>query len=181
MAQLEIGAYIGATQIEITVFHAQIVAAISVFFDGEGGDFTGVEYGEFVDDDLDVAGVHFVVLGVALIHVALYLNHEFAAEFVGLGAKFCIGFFVEYELGDAITIAEVDKSHTAHFARALHPSGEGDTLANFAQAEFATIVGSIHIACANFCSSCVEFRKSRWAKMQVVHLLLSQRQSGSDK
>jgi hypothetical protein len=67
-----------------------------------------------------------------------------------LRAKRSIGLFVEHELGEAITIAEVDKSHTAHFARALHPSTEGDTLANFAQAEFATIVGSIHVACANF-------------------------------
>ena len=53
-------------------------------------------------------------------------------------------FDVEYDLCQAIAVAQVDESHAAHSAGALHPSGEGHGLAGIGYAEFSASVGSEH-------------------------------------
>ena len=61
MAQLEVAADCSAAQIEITIAHAQVIAAIGVVFDGEGRHLTGVEHTQLVSYNLDIAGGDMVV------------------------------------------------------------------------------------------------------------------------
>ena len=145
VAQLEVGTHIGAAQVEVAVFHAQVVAAVGMFLNGEGRHFGGIEDKELRDEDFDVAGGQFAVFGEALGHGAGHLDDIFASQSVGLFAERCVGFLVEYELRDAIAVAQVDKRHAAHFAAALHPSGQGDLPAYVLDAQFAAGVCPIHI------------------------------------
>ena len=130
MAEFKVAAHGAAADVQIAVLHAQVIAAIGIFFNGEGRRVGGVEHGEFAHIDFDVACGHLVVLGIAFGHDALHLQNVFASKFVGALAKSCVSFFVENKLGDAIAVAQVDKGHTTHFAATLHPSSEGNGLAN---------------------------------------------------
>ena len=49
VAQFEVGAHVGTAQVEITILHAQIVATVGVFFDGERRNLAGIENSERVD------------------------------------------------------------------------------------------------------------------------------------
>ena len=145
MAQFQVAAHHFAAQVEIAVLHAQFVAAVGVFFDGEGRHVGGVEHGERGHSYFNVARRHLVVLRVALAHGAHHLDNVFAPQFVGLCAKFGVGLFVKHELRDAVAVAQVDKRHAAHLAHALHPAGKRHGLADIIYTEFSASLCSIHI------------------------------------
>ena len=130
VAEFKVAAHGAAADVQIAVLHAQVIAAIGIFFNGEGRRVGGVEHGEFAHIDFDVACGHLVVLGVAFGHHTFHLQDVFASQFVGALAKGGVSFFVEYELGDAVSVAQVDKGHTTHFAATLHPACKGNALAN---------------------------------------------------
>ena len=62
MAEFEIFAYVFTTNVKIAIFHAEIIAAVRILFDGERRGVRGVEHVEGINDDLDVASRHLVVL-----------------------------------------------------------------------------------------------------------------------
>ena len=62
VAQFEIFSHGTASQVEIAVFHAQIVTTIGVVLDSERRNFGAVEHLEIRGDDFDVAGVEVSVL-----------------------------------------------------------------------------------------------------------------------
>ncbi len=153
MAQLKVAAHRCAADVEIAVAHAQVVAAVAVVFDGERRHFAGVEDGELVGDNLDVAGRKLRVLGGALGNRAFYLYYKFTAEAVGGLGEGGIVVVVKYNLCNAVAVAEVYEGHTSHFAGALHPAGQGNFFALVAKAEFAACIASIHIDDLNISNS----------------------------
>ena len=108
MTQFQVCTNILTAQIQIAVFHAQVVTAISVRFDGKWWNKRFVENRHFADNNFDIASWYFFVLGVALINGNCYLNDIFASQFVSLCTEFRICFFVEYELCYAIAVTQID-------------------------------------------------------------------------
>ena len=134
VAQLEVAAHGIATDVEVAVTHADVVAAVAFVFNCEGRNFAGIEYVELVGDDFDVAGRELRVLGSALSHFATDLYHKFTAEVVGGVVESAVVLGVEHHLSDAVAVAEVDKCHAAHFAYALYPAGESHFAAGVGEA-----------------------------------------------
>ena len=64
---------------------------------------------------------------------------------IGSLRKLCIKFVIENNLSYAVAVAEVDKSHAAHLAYTLYPSGKSNLLAFIGEPEFAAGVCSEHI------------------------------------
>ena len=129
VAELEIAADGVATDVEVAVAHTEVVAAIAVVLDGEGGSLGLVEDGEFTDIDFDVAGGELGIFRGTLDDDASDLKDVFAPEAAGLLTESGVGFHVEGELGDAIAVAEVDEGHASEVAAALEPATKGDLLA----------------------------------------------------
>ena len=144
MAQLEVAAHGCTAQVEVAVFHAEVVAAVGVVLYGEWGHLRGVEHAQARGYDLDVAGGEVGVLGRALGHAAGNLGHIFAAEVVGLLAEGGVVGVVEHYLRDAVAVAQVNEGHAAHAARLLYPSGEGNLLAGIGEAKLAARICSVH-------------------------------------
>ena len=129
MAQLKVAAHGCAAQVEVAVFHTEVIAAVALVFDGEGRGLCGIQHMELRCNNLDIASRHVGVFVRALVDGARDLNDEFAAEFVGLFTEFLIRGFLEDNLGDAVAVANVNKGHAAHLASALHPSSQRHFLA----------------------------------------------------
>ena len=145
MAQLEVLSHACAAQVEITVFHPQVVAAVGIVLYGERWCERRAEHVEFLGHNLNVAGRHLVVLALALADRALDLNAIFTSKGVGLLKERLVHGFVESQLCYSVTVAEVDESHSSHLTQALHPSGEGYLLAGIAESQLSTSISTIHI------------------------------------
>ena len=144
MTQFKIAAHGCTAQIEVAEFHTEIVAAVGIVLDGEGWTFRRIEHAELRGDNLDIAGGKVRIFACAFSHTAFHLHHIFAAEMTCNIAERCVGIIVEYNLSDSISVAEVDESHAAHSAHALHPAGQRDALSRIGETQLAASVGSIH-------------------------------------
>ena len=137
MTQLKVAAHSSAAYVEIAVFHADVVAAVGVVFDSERRHLAGIQHFELGSDNLDVAGGEVGVLGRTLGHLALYLHHELAAQMVGGLGESRVGAVVEHYLSYAVTVAEVNESHTSHLTAALYPTCQRHLLINIGDTEFS--------------------------------------------
>ena len=135
-----------APQVEITEFRTQIFTAVAFVFNGERRGDALVQDADVRDLDLDVAGRHLGVFRLAFNDFPGRLDDEFPAEGGGRRNEFrrCVGF--DHELGDAVTVAQVDERHAAEFAGFLYPAGEGDGLSGVCEAEFSAGVCPVHSA-----------------------------------
>ena len=71
----------------------------------------------------------------------VFHNAQHAADrFARLGG----GVFLDDDLGDAVTVPQVDEGHGAEVPHFLHPSGQGDGLVDVAGPEAAAGMGSVH-------------------------------------
>ena len=152
VAHLQIAAHRIATDIQIAVLHAEVVAAIALVLNGEGGRLGLVEDRQFGDLNLDVTCRNLVILRTALDDLAGHLQHIFAAQFAGSLAEVGVGFHIESQLRDAIAVAQVDKSHAAEVAATLQPPAEGDSLSQIGKSQLATSICPIHIVVCYFYS-----------------------------
>ena len=144
MAEFEILAHAGTAQVEIAIFHAEVVAAVGVVFNGERRDFAAVQHFQLACDHLDVAGGHIGVLAAAFSHAALHLHHKLAAQMItGLGKVF-VDLVAENDLRDAVTVADIHESHTPHFAHSLHPAGQLDAAVHIGKTKLAACLISKH-------------------------------------
>src|SRR5690606_6930380 len=110
----------GAAQVEVAVFHAQVLAAIGVFLDGEGRGGRVIEDGQLIGEDFDLAGGQLEVLRVALDHLAADLQHAFAADAFELGEHLRRGAtFLKDGLGYAVPVAQDDPGYGPFFADIL--------------------------------------------------------------
>ena len=144
MAQLEIAADGAAAQVEIAVFHAQVIAAVSVVFDGERGDVADIQNLKAVGDDLDVACGNFGIFRRAFGYCSRDLNDKLAPEAVGFVVESGVFLVVEDNLCYSVAVAEVYEGHSSHLSGALDPTGEGHAVSGVAQTQFAACVSSIH-------------------------------------
>ena len=96
VSQFQIAAYGLAAQVKISIFHADVVASVSIVFDGEGGRCTLAENVELRSDNLDVTGGHLGVLAFAFAHRAGNLDAKFATQLVGLLTELNVNSLIEY-------------------------------------------------------------------------------------
>jgi hypothetical protein len=57
-----------------------------------------------------------------------------------------VAFFVEHNLRNARTVADIDEDEVAKIAAAVHPSHEHSSLARIGSAKSATAVGALQVA-----------------------------------
>ena len=92
-------------QVEVAVFHADVVAAIADIFDCKRRHFRGCQNLERFDFQLDVASRVFRVFRLAFHHDAFSLDDEFASDFAGgLHRLSRANSFLHKELRDTISI-----------------------------------------------------------------------------
>ena len=133
-----------AAQVEVAVFHAQVVAAVRNLFDRERGNFGFVEYGHLLGGDLDVAGCHPGIFRLPLDDLADHLDDPFAAHAACRLAGFGGRVLLDDDLSNAVAVAQVDEGHGAEVPHFLHPSGEGDGLVYVFGSQAAARMGSVH-------------------------------------
>ena len=134
VAQLKVLANARATQVEVTILHAKVVAAITLLFNRERRRQALVQYVQLRDEYLDVARRKVLVLGIALGNLALCLDDELASQTSRLLTKLFRSIFVEGKLGNAVTVSQVNKHKSPQVVDALHPTCQGDFLSYVGEA-----------------------------------------------
>ena len=134
-----------AAQVEIAIAGADILAAIRLVLDGEGRGHRRVEYAEVRKPDLDVARRQFGVLALAFLDHARGLDDELTAQGGHRLADLRVGRIVHAQLRDAVAVADVNETHTAHPAAFLYPSRQGHGLTHVAETKFTTSMCPVHI------------------------------------
>ena len=142
-----------AAKVQIAVLSADILTAVAFVLDGERRSHGLVQYVDASDLDFNLAGRHLEVLALAFDHFSDGLDDIFTAEGGGGGDQLRVGVCLDYELGDAIAVAKVDECHSSEFPRPLHPSCEGDFLADVSDAEFSASVSSVHMVFLEYSDS----------------------------
>ena len=145
MAQDHVALQGRTPQVEVTVLHAQVVAAVRDLLDGEGWHFGFVQDDHLLGRDLDVTRRHFGVLRLPLDDLADDLDDPLAAHAADRFARLGGGVLLDDDLGDAVTVPQVDEGHGAEVPHFLHPSGQGDGLVDVAGPEAAAGMGSVHM------------------------------------
>ena len=83
MTQLQILANSRTAQVEITIFHTNIITAIGIVLNSERRCGTLREHLQTLYQNLDVASIHLWVLALTLAYHTLYLDAVFASQLVG--------------------------------------------------------------------------------------------------
>ncbi len=143
MTEFKIATHTTAAQVEITVFHAEVIAAVGIVLNGERRHIRLVEHIKLCGYDLDIARGKIGILALALGHLTGDLHHIFAAEMICRILQGGI-IVVKNYLGYSIAVAEVEECHSSHLAHALYPSGESHFLTYVGLTKFATSVSSVH-------------------------------------
>ena len=144
VAQLQVLAHGRTAQVQVAVLHADVVAAVGLILDGEGGREALAEHVQLRYQYLDVARGHLRVLRLALAHLAHGLYAELASQLVRTLTERSVLRLVEHQLCNTIAVAQVDERHAAHLARALNPSGELHLAAGVGETKLATCLSPIH-------------------------------------
>ena len=87
MTQFEIYTDNVPAQIQITVFHPQVVTAVRLVFDGEGRGHGRIQNVQFGNDQFDLARGDMGVLARTFFDGTRYLNNIFASDLIGLLTK----------------------------------------------------------------------------------------------
>ena len=124
MAQFEILTNSLTAQIEITILHTDIIAAIGIILNGERRCQTLAQHIQFLYQNLNITRRHLGILALTLANLTFHLNTELTTQFVGLFTKGCIISLVEHQLSQAISVTEVHEGHTSHLTTTLYPSGQ---------------------------------------------------------
>ena len=116
MTQFQVLSHHLASQVEVSVLHAQVISAVGMVLNGERRCETWAENIQLMGNNLDVSGGHLVVFALSLRHSTLYLNTVFSTQLVGLFAQLCVISLIKNQLGDAISVAKVHEGHATHLA-----------------------------------------------------------------
>lgn len=138
-------------QVEVAVFHTQVVAAVRLLLDREGRNVRAVEDHERIGRDLDLARGQLGILRLAFDDAARHLQDEFAAQFGGRPAGLFGRVLLDDDLRQAVAVAQVDEGHGAQVAHLLHPAGERHRRPMFA-ARSAPHVWVLYIIICIYCS-----------------------------
>ena len=147
----------------IAVLHTDIVTTIGVVFDGEGRRLTLAQHVQLLSQNLDIARFHLGVLSLALTDDTSHLDTPLTTQLVSLFTQGSILRLVEYQLRDAIAVAQVDKRHTTHLAGFLNPSGQCYLLTSIGESQLTTCLCPIHYLYI------IRFRP---AKLRIIYVIL---------
>ena len=145
MTQFQVLAHSRTAQVQITVFHTQVIPAVGIVLDGKRRSLCRIQHGQPFHCDFHLTRRQVGILAGTFVHRTLYLNDILTAQVTGLFAKFCVHVRVKHQLGDTVTVAEVNKSHTSHLAYTLYPSGQRHALSCISDSQFAACMISEHI------------------------------------
>ena len=114
-----------AAQVEVAIFHTQVVAAVGIILNGKRWCFGCIQHLEARYANFYVAGFTIRVFAGPFAHGTAGLNDEFAAEFACAFAQFGIVVHIEHQLGNAVAVAQVDEGKAAQVAADGYPAGQG--------------------------------------------------------
>ena len=143
MAQLKVLTHAWATQVQITVFHTQVITSVRLIFNRERRCERRVQDIQLLHLYLNLAGRQLRVFRLTLNHFAGHLQHIFPTQPVCFLKGLCA--LIKCQLGNAITVTQVNKSHSAHFTDSLHPTCQGHCFSYICESQLATSHCSIHI------------------------------------
>ena len=115
VTQLQVLADRLAAEIQIAVFHAEVVAAVRIVFYRERRCQGWAEHFQLFGDDFDVTCRNLAVLALPFADSPLHLNAVFASQLVGFSTECGVICLIENQLRNAIAVAEVKESHASHF------------------------------------------------------------------
>ena len=144
MAQFQILTNTATAQVQIAVLHADVVTTISIVLNGEGRRLTLAQHVQLLSQNLDITCLHLRVLCLALADGTRHLDTPLTTQFVSLFTQGSILRLVEHQLRNAITVAQVDKRHTAHLTGLLNPSGQRHLLTSIGESQLTTCLCPIH-------------------------------------
>ena len=139
-AQAQVAGGAGAAQVQVAVLEAGFLAHFDVLVDLERQRIGGVEDGDLLGHDLDLAGGQrrvLVALG-ALGDGADDLQHVLVAQAVE------DLFFADHHLGDAGGVAQVNECDTTVVTTPADPAGEGYGLSNVLGAKGSEVMCAQH-------------------------------------
>ena len=147
VAKAHVAGHAVAAQVEVAILHAQVLVG-ELFVELEGKDGGFVDDFEFEGGDFDLAGGEVAVGGRLAIdfgtgfHGADDLDDVFVAEGVGEVGHLFGDFGMEDALGEAFTVAKVDKNNAAVVTSRFDPADEGDLVTDVGGAELGAVVSS---------------------------------------
>jgi hypothetical protein len=136
-----------ATQVQVAVAHAQLLARLRIVADDERSRLGLGEHLEAVDVHLDRAGHALLVdlVGVACRDLPRHGDHVLESELLGsldeLGRRATLR--VEQELRHAVAVAQVDEHEVPEVAQVLDPAVEHDRTTDVLELQLAAGVGAL--------------------------------------
>ncbi len=146
----EVFLQIGAAQVEVAVFQAQIFLDAGFPLDGERRGLAFGEDAQFCHGNLHVPGRQVRVFRGALPHGSSRRQHVFGAHAGCFPEHGPVGLLVEGELHNAGAVAQVDENQAAEVALALRPSAHGHFLPGVRAPQGAAVPGPLQ-AVHEFC------------------------------
>ena len=144
-AKDEVVFYRTAPDVQIAVFHPELLAPVRGVLNGKGRGQGGVEHGHFGDQDFDVPRRDFRVFGGPFDDLSAHLQHKLPPGLPGLFQEFRgRTVLVENELGNAVSVAKVNPDDETFVADGLHPPGQLYVLADMGFIQFTTGMSTVH-------------------------------------
>jgi len=143
VAEPEIGGHLGAAQIEVAVFQAQVLVG-HARVDREGQHVGFVQHRKFRGHDLDRAGrqLHVLRARQARGDPAGHGNDVLAAQAVGLPGDGRVFVRTEDDLRDALAVAQVDENDAAVVAARIDPPAQDGFRTGIGRAQRAAVVSA---------------------------------------
>jgi hypothetical protein len=144
VAQLQVAAHAAAANVEVAVLHAQLVTPVGVLLNGEGRVCAGLST-TISDTTISMSPVGilgFLLLRSATVPFTCSTYSRPSPRACSHNAAF--GFHIKGQLGEAVTVAQVDEGHAAQVARALHPARKHHFFSNVFKAQLAAGMCSKH-------------------------------------
>ena len=145
MTQFQVLAYGVAAQIQITVFHTQVVPPVRIVFNRERRSHGSIQDIQFRNDDFDLTGRDIRVFAGTFANGSRYLDNIFASQFICFLTKSGINFLVKHQLRNTVTVADVHERHAPHLTGFLYPAGQRNHQAFVSKAQVTTCSCSIHM------------------------------------
>ena len=134
----------GPAEVEVAILEPQLLVGLGpVHLEGRRG--RGVVDDQLLDPDLDRAGLELGVLlaGQAGCDGPLDADDVLVAQLAGAGLELCAGFGLEDDLGDPVTVAQIDEHQAAEVAPGVHPAVQDDGLSRRGRASIRRRYASV--------------------------------------
>src|SRR6185312_7703741 len=142
--QLEVLFHLRPAQVQVTVFHPQIVSSVRIVLYRKWRGNGLVQDRKGPDLDLDIARWQLGILAGAFSNLSFHLYDEFPAQ--RLDIQLFIQFLTEQQLGDPIAVTQIDKTDAAEFPDGLYPSCQRNRSPDLGASQFSASVCSIHFS-----------------------------------